>query len=101
MSDVEPFEAHLFICTNRRENGECCAAKGSVELRELVKQLCDDPSRGWQGRVRVNASGCLNHCKEGISAVLYPQSEWRLHLTKESAPELIAMLAAVLDARRK
>ncbi len=94
-------EAHLFICTNRRENGECCASKGSFELREQVKRLAADPARGWKGRVRINASGCLDHCQEGIATVLYPQAEWKLHLTKDSAPDLIAMLSDVLDAPEK
>ena len=100
MSDGKNLEAHLFICTNNREKGESCTQKGSVELREQVKKICQDESRGWHGRVRVNTAGCLGRCAEGITAVLYPQGKWMTHLTKESCPILEKALSEVLNQKR-
>lgn len=97
MSDGKNLEAHLFICTNVRETEGSCSQKGSVELREKVKKLCQDESRGWHGRIRVNTAGCLGRCEEGITAVLYPQAKWMTHLTKDSAHILEKELSAVLD----
>jgi len=99
MSDGKNLETHLFICTNLKEKGESCSARGSVELRESVKALCQDPARGWHGRVRVNASGCLGRCAEGITAVLYPQAHWVGNLTPGSASVLERALSEVLDRK--
>lgn len=90
-------EAHLFICTHLRESGDCCGKKGSAGLRDQLKASCKDPVRGWKGRVRINAAGCLGRCEEGITAVLYPEGRWFTELTTESAPELESALAETLD----
>ncbi len=97
MSDGKNLEAHLFICTNFREKEGSCSQKGSVELRETLKKRCQDESRGWHGRIRVNTAGCLGRCDEGITAVLYPQGQWMTRLTKDSADVLEKELSAVLD----
>lgn len=76
MSDGHNLEAHLFVCTNSREKGKSCAGSGSVELRNKLKNLCQDPAKNWHGRVRVNTAGCLGRCEQGIAAVLYPKGQW-------------------------
>ncbi len=98
MSDGHNLEAHVFICTNNRETGQSCAGSGSVEMREAVKKACQDPSRNWHGRVRVNTSGCLGRCKDGITAVVYPKAEWLTHLTKDGgAAKVEAVISSILD----
>jgi len=90
--DDPNFKAHLFICTNDRgPDGKrpSCAHKGANELRDKVKKLCKE--RGLNG-VRVNSAGCLDQCERGISAVIYPQAEWRLDLHEGSAEELAARM---------
>lgn len=75
-------KAHLFVCTHLRQTGESCAAKGSVILRDALKKSCKRPG------LRVNASGCLGHCEEGIAAVLYPMGKWFTHLNQQSTEVL-------------
>ncbi|MCM2282044.1 MAG: (2Fe-2S) ferredoxin domain-containing protein [Bdellovibrionaceae bacterium] len=82
-------DAHLFVCTNVKANGECCGAKGAAELRDQLKQVSRDPASGWGKRVRVNNSGCLGHCEKGIVAVLYPQGQWFMNLTSADVPKLV------------
>ena len=100
MSDGKNLEAHLFICTNKKEKGACCADKGSIELRNQLKEICQDESRGWHGRVRVNASGCLGRCADGIAAVLYPKTEWFTKLTNVDNTILENALKNILDERK-
>lgn len=100
MSDSKNLEAHLFVCTNKKEKGECCADKGGAELRNRLKEICQDESRGWHGRVRVNASGCLGRCSEGIAAVLYPKGEWFTKLKATDTETLVSALAKTLDERK-
>jgi predicted metal-binding protein len=90
------YKAHLFICTNKKDGKECCAEKRSENLRKAVKDLA---KQKWGKDVRINSAGCLDHCSEGIAAVLYPQGEWFTHLkdTSEDANALIEAIAAVFD----
>lgn len=82
-----PYKAHLFVCTNDRgPDGKrpSCAQRGSAELRDSVKTAC----KGMTG-VRVNASGCLDRCEQGIAAVLYPAGQWFEGLTRDDTQTLV------------
>jgi predicted metal-binding protein len=93
MSEEKNLKAHLFICTNAREKGESCGQKGSAELRDQVKRICKE--KQLKG-VRINASGCLGHCEEGITAVLYPQGKWFTELKKDDANKLVSAVEDTL-----
>lgn len=94
MSDHKSFKGHLFICTNNREGGKaCCTGRGALELREAVKAACKAiPHK--PGELRVNAAGCLGHCEEGITAVMYPEGRWFTGLKndEESRDKLAAAM---------
>lgn len=101
--DPNALEAHLFICTNIKERGECCGKKGGAELRDRLKKICAEPERGWKGRLRVNAAGCLGHCERGVAAVLYPEGRWFFDLRPEAPGdaaevELLQAVSEVLDS---
>lgn len=89
------YECHVFICTNQREGGrECCANKGSVELRNQLKTWA---RKKYGNRVRINASGCFDFCSRGIVAVIYPQGEWLLNLKSDSLEELQKAISEKMD----
>ena len=70
------FEAHLFVCTNRRADDHArgsCAAGGSERLRDYMKARAKE--LGIAG-VRVNSSGCLDRCELGPCLVIYPEGVW-------------------------
>ena len=95
-SDDRPagrLDAHLFVCTNRKGEGQNCGSKDSQELRDSLKAWAKKAHPEWRGRVRVNSSGCLGHCKRGITAVLYPEGVWFTQLKKDDH----AVLATALD----
>lgn len=70
------FDAHLFVCCNRRPDGHArgsCAAKGSEKLRDYMK------ARGKElglENIRVNSAGCLDRCELGPCLVVYPEGVW-------------------------
>ncbi|KAA0682858.1 ferredoxin [Roseomonas genomospecies 6] len=78
MTDPKPyFEAHVFSCTNRRPDGHkrgSCAARGSEKLRDYMKARARE--LGLDGRVRINAAGCLDRCELGPVLVIYPEGVW-------------------------
>ncbi len=90
-------KAHLFICTNSKEKGECCKSKGGEKLRIAVKKLMDEKHPEWKGQYRVNGSGCLGRCEDGIASVLYPQSVWKTNLTLDSTNELFQLLESEIN----
>jgi (2Fe-2S) ferredoxin len=72
-----PYDKHVFICTNRRPDGNpkgCCATKGGEEVRSLFKEELH--KRGIKGRIRANAAGCLDVCAMGVAVVVYPEGVW-------------------------
>jgi (2Fe-2S) ferredoxin len=85
-----PYERHLFICTNRRPDGNpkgCCASKGSEEIRDLLK--AEAARRGLKGKVRINAAGCLDACEHGVSVVVYPEGVWYARVTRDDVAEIL------------
>ena len=78
MADDPPlyFEAHLFVCCNRRPDGHArgsCAAKGSERLRDYMKARAKELGLP---RLRVNSAGCLDRCELGPCLVIYPEGVW-------------------------
>ena len=72
------YECHVFVCTNQKPPGKaCCADKGASVLRDQLKAWAKEK---YGKRVRINNSGCLDYCSQGIAAVIYPQGELFLNL---------------------
>ena len=85
-----PFTRHVFVCTNRRPDGNpkgCCATKGGEEVRALFKEELS--RRGLKGSMRANAAGCLDTCAYGVSVVVYPEGTWYGGVTPADVPAII------------
>ena len=70
------YSAHLFVCTNRRQDGHpkgSCAARGSEKLRDYMKARAKELGLST---VRVNSAGCLDRCEHGPCFVIYPEGVW-------------------------
>lgn len=66
-------ERYLFVCTNRREEGNpkgSCAQKGSEELVKALKEALK--KGGLAGVARACSSSCLDLCEVGASIVVEP-----------------------------
>lgn len=86
------FRHHMFICAHERPvDGarECCAAKGSLELMKAIKTAAKAEGIA---NIRVQKSGCLSNCENGISCVVYPEGVWYTLTGKENIPDLIEHL---------
>lgn len=84
------FERHVFVCTNVRPDGDprgCCHAKGSEAIREALK--AEVARQGLGMRVRINAAGCLNQCRHGVTVVVYPEQVWYGFVTLADAREIV------------
>lgn len=84
------FDAHVFVCTNRRPDGHkrgSCAAAGSEKLRDYMKVRAKE--LGLEGRLRVNAAGCLDRCELGPTMVIYPEGVWYTFHTTDDVEEIL------------
>lgn len=93
MSD---YKAHVFICTQTKEKGDFCAAKGAVDLRARLKALSKKDKPHWEELVRVNSAGCLGKCSEGIACVIYPKGEWMTSLNGSDDQKIIDKIESYL-----
>lgn len=85
-----PLQRHLFVCINRRPEGNpkgCCASKGAEEVHQALKVAAH--ARGLKGKVRVNKAGCLDACEDGVSAVVYPEGVWYRRITLADVDEIV------------
>tara|TARA_B100000029_G_C17034554_1_gene763523 strand:- start:292 stop:612 length:321 start_codon:yes stop_codon:yes gene_type:complete len=84
------FERHVFCCTNQRPEGHakgCCADKQSVKLRAYMKKKTKEqvPDK----KIRINTSGCLDHCEYGPTLVVYPDNVWYSYQSEEDIDLII------------
>jgi len=90
-----PFVAHVFVCTNDR-GGEkkSCADHDSRLVKERLKEIVD--RKGWKGKVRVSASGCLGLCTTGPNVMIYPQKVWFAGVSPDDADEIVSAIEGMV-----
>ena len=70
------YDRHVFICGHHRESGNprgSCSSKNSLEVMRTLKIMA---KKSGLNKVRVQKSGCLDFCENGISCVIYPEATW-------------------------
>ncbi len=85
-----PYKRHVFVCLHERPAGDprgSCLEKGSEKLLKQLKGACKDA--GLED-LRVNKSGCLDNCEQGISIVVYPEAVWYGHVQQGDVGELVS-----------
>jgi (2Fe-2S) ferredoxin len=78
-------KAHCFICTR---------CEGGQELRDSAKSLAKEQFPDMS--VRINASGCLAMCDDGIASIYYPGGISITELDQQKAPYLIKTIKNLL-----
>ena len=70
------YKRHVFVCTHERDSDAtrpCCSARGSLEVMKKLKMAA---KKQQITDARVQKSGCLDFCENGISCVVYPEGTW-------------------------
>lgn len=88
------FRHHLFICTNERRSGSCCAQRGAFDLLRTLKNELRSRGLDIEGGIMANKSGCFGRCEQGPNLVVYPRGSWHQICTPEQAVALIDELSA-------
>lgn len=89
------YTSHLFICTNNSG----CAFLGGQKLRDQVKSqlLAKLGVEKFKRLVRVNNTGCLGDCSEGIAACMYPQNLHWTELTENDTDFLVDQILKEIE----
>ena len=83
------YEHHLFVCTNKRQDGEpCCQDYDSRQARDYLKQKAKEMHIHGRGNCRINTAGCLDRCDEGPVMVIYPEEVWYTWVDREDLDEI-------------
>ncbi len=115
MAEQLYYQAHVFVCTNRRPDGHkdgCCASKGSEQLRNYMKKKAKElgigavapasegeqrtkmPAGAEQSRpqnIRINGAGCLDRCELGPVLVIYPEGVWYAPKNESDVDEILTV----------
>jgi (2Fe-2S) ferredoxin len=84
------YKHHVFFCLNQRSgNDECCANHHAQEAFDHCKTLVKQAGLAGPGQVRVNKAGCLDRCKAGPVAVVYPEGVWYSFVDKADIEEIV------------
>ncbi|TQQ82644.1 (2Fe-2S) ferredoxin domain-containing protein [Halonotius terrestris] len=85
----ERLDAHVLVCTNSREEYDCCADAGGEETLVAVKDWLRERDAFWSS-VSVVETGCLGLCSEGGAAIaIQPRDEWYSDVQPEDVPALL------------
>jgi (2Fe-2S) ferredoxin len=83
------FDRHVFVCLNERDPADpkgCCKHHGSEEIFKVLKA---GAAKARLKGVRINRAGCLDHCENGPTVVIYPEAVWYRLASVEQAQEVL------------
>ena len=84
------YQHHVFICLNRREDGESCCHQFDAEgALDYMKSRAKALGIHGPGQVRVNRAGCLNRCDKGPVMVVYPEEVWYTFVDRADLEEIV------------
>ena len=81
------YKRHIFVCQNKRENGECCSAKDSEKILMQLRQHIN--KNGLVGKYNVSKSLCLGHCNDGPTIAVYPDGKIIRKVSVADVPKII------------
>jgi (2Fe-2S) ferredoxin len=87
-------DRYLFVCTNRRPEGNpkgSCAASGSEELLAALKQGI--AANRLATRARACGASCIDVCWEGPVVAVMPDDVFLGRVSVEDIPALLEMLS--------
>ncbi len=90
--DSPGYKLHVFVCGHERDEDAkrpSCGAKDSLLLMKQMKKAAKEEGIS---DVRVQKSGCLDFCENGISCVVYPEGVWYSLTDENDIPGILEHL---------
>lgn len=91
-----PYVAHVYVCTNDRGGvKKSCADNNSQFIRSELKDAVHQ--KGWDGKIRISASGCMGRCNTGPNVMIYPQRIWFSEVSRDDVGEIVTTIEHIMD----
>lgn len=91
-----PYECYVFVCTFDRHGArKACEDGNGSEIRQLLKD--EVRHLGWNKKVRVSKSGCLNLCGKGPNVMIQPQNIWFSDVKEENIGDILKAVEEVIS----
>lgn len=82
------YDKHIFICANQKATGKtCCGEERGMELVNKFREVLK--SKGLQGKVRAQRSGCIDACSNGPALVIYPEGTYYGHVSLKDVERIV------------
>lgn len=91
---MPPRAHYLFVCTNRRADGDerrSCAARGSLEVQRALKEQLSAAGLA-RFEARACACSCLDQCSSGVTILVEPEHFFYGRVTAADVPEIVQAL---------
>jgi (2Fe-2S) ferredoxin len=85
----ERLDAHVLVCTNDREEHDCCADAGGEQTLAAVKDWLRERDAFWSS-ISVTETGCLGLCSaDGAAISIQPRNRWYSDVQPEDVPAVL------------
>jgi len=68
-------ERHIFLCCDQTK-AKCCSQKEGMKAWKYLKKRLKELGLSKRGGVLMTKANCLDLCKKGPLAVIYPEGTW-------------------------
>ncbi len=84
-------DTYIFICCNIRTRRKSCGCFDADEIFDYFRSALNFKRTQFNsGRiVKINKTGCLNHCANGPNLVIYPDNFWYTYRSLADIDEII------------
>lgn len=82
--NIGGYQRHMFLCIGP----DCCTPEQGQESWDHLKRRCKELNL-VNGPVFRSKVGCLRICRQGPTAVVYPEGTWYASVTPEVCEEII------------
>ena len=80
---------HIFLCSDQTKPKCCNLEQGLVSWEHLKKRVKELQIQNPEHLIMRTKANCLQHCRDGPIALVYPDGVWYKHCSPEALDEIL------------